>query len=108
MIKAVFFKSKEDYKGFTVTGHAGFAEYGKDVICASVSVLVINTINALDKFTSDRFLVDSDEDKGIIKLDFLSKNTNEAKLLMDALVLGLEGIRSNENKKYISIYFQEV
>lgn len=108
MIKVVFCKSKDEYKGFNVSGHAGSAEYGRDIVCASVSVLVINTINSLEKFTDDKLSVESDERKGIIKLDFLSKNTNKAKLLMDAMVLGLEGIRSSNNEKYISIYFQEV
>ena len=44
MIKVIFYKDSDDcYTGFQVKGHAGFAAYGKDIICAGVSVLAINT-----------------------------------------------------------------
>jgi uncharacterized protein len=32
-----------------ITGHAGFAEYGKDIVCASVSSMVTSSVN--DMFT---------------------------------------------------------
>ena len=36
-------------------GHAGYAEPGQDIVCAAVSALVINTINAIEAFTEDDF-----------------------------------------------------
>ena len=30
-----------------ITGHAGYDDYGKDIVCASVSSIVITTINAI-------------------------------------------------------------
>lgn len=52
-------KVKIDYqdnfvKGFKITGHAGYDEYGKDIVCASVSSIVITSINMalrLDKLS---------------------------------------------------------
>ena len=38
---------------FTTSGHAGYAPEGQDIVCAAASVLTINTINAIDKFTGD-------------------------------------------------------
>ena len=43
-------KIKVDYNdnkisGFKVTGHANFDEYGKDIVCASVSSIVITSVN---------------------------------------------------------------
>ena len=32
------------YTGFDVSGHAEFSDPGKDVVCAAVSMLVINTM----------------------------------------------------------------
>ena len=32
----------EVVKGIDINGHAGYAEYGQDVICAAVSALVLN------------------------------------------------------------------
>ena len=47
MISVVITKRDNDYVGVTVDGHAGFAEAGQDIVCAAVSVLVINTFNSI-------------------------------------------------------------
>lgn len=36
---------KDDH--ITINGHANFAEYGKDIVCAAVSSIVITTVNAI-------------------------------------------------------------
>ena len=38
-----------------VKGHAGYDEYGKDIVCAAVSVLTVNMANSVEKFTDDSF-----------------------------------------------------
>lgn len=50
MIRAVFYKSKEIYSGFEISGHAGYAEKGSDIVCASVSSAVQFAINLLAEF----------------------------------------------------------
>ena len=32
-------------------------EEGQDIVCAAVSVLVINTVNAIEQFTDDRAML---------------------------------------------------
>ena len=34
-------------KTIKLTGHANFADYGKDIVCASVSSIITTTINAI-------------------------------------------------------------
>ena len=53
MIKAVFYTKNNTYFGFKISGHADYGCCGKDVVCAGVSALVINTINSIEKFTND-------------------------------------------------------
>ena len=49
MIKADFYLNTDgSYRGFSVSGHAGYAKRGQDIVCASVSSLVINTVNAIE------------------------------------------------------------
>ena len=49
MITISIYKNAEGiYNGFKVLGHAGFDDKGKDIVCAAVSVLVINTINSIE------------------------------------------------------------
>ena len=40
------------YVGFSIKGHAGYAEHGQDIICAAVSVLAQNTVNSIEQFTT--------------------------------------------------------
>lgn len=48
MIVADFFTDDKDrLVGFRVTGHAGMADFGEDVCCASVSSAVMMTANTL-------------------------------------------------------------
>ena len=34
-------------KKITISGHAGFADYGKDIVCASASSIIYTTVNGL-------------------------------------------------------------
>ena len=40
MIKCEFFTEDERITGFTVSGHSGYEERGKDIVCAAVSAIV--------------------------------------------------------------------
>ena len=86
-----------------VNGHAGYDEYGRDIVCAAVSILVINTINSIEQFTEDHFVVESDEESGRIDLDMVSDISKESSLLLESLLLGLEGIADSYGDQYIKI-----
>ena len=86
-----------------VSGHAGYDEYGRDIVCAAVSILVINTINSIEQFTEDHFVVESDEESGRIDLDMVSDISKESSLLLESLLLGLEGIADSYGDQYIKI-----
>ena len=49
----VYSDSKGCTTGVEVKGHAGYDEYGKDIVCAAVSVLTVNMANSVEKFTDD-------------------------------------------------------
>ena len=52
----------------TVTGHANYDEYGKDIVCASVSSLVISTVNAIIKFNEEAISYKEEKDKLVINI----------------------------------------
>ncbi len=37
-----------NYTGFSVRGHAGYAEAGSDIVCAAVSALTTTCVNAME------------------------------------------------------------
>lgn len=109
MIQITFYKnSNGDYIGFKSLGHAGYADRGHDIVCAAVSVLVINTINSLEAFTTDEIKIKSDENKGLIEFRFTNHISERGTLLMESLELGLKGIRRDYNDGYIRMKLKEV
>ena len=56
MINVIVYKDgKGLIEGFSLKGHAGYAEHGSDIVCSAVSMLTINTLNSISEFTSDAF-----------------------------------------------------
>lgn len=109
MIKVIILKdSQGDYTGFQIAGHAGYADSGKDIICAAVSMLSLNIINSVEVLTDDKFKAEQDDAHGILKFKFTGPVSKESKVLFDSLVLGLTEIENTYGGQYIRILFKEV
>ena len=99
---------KKEYVGLICMGHSGYAENEPDIVCAAVSVLVINTINAIEKLAGQKPDVLQNEETGFIRCDFKDSLNEKSILLMDAMVLGLQDISKTYGKKYLQVKFEEV
>ena len=110
MIHVTIYQNKrKEYTGFKTYGHAGFSDEGQDIVCAAVSVLIINTVNAIEKFTEDRTSLVSDDAEGVIDYSLKERPSKEAELLLDTMVLGLTEMSDDENyAEYIDLTFEEV
>ena len=106
MITVKVSKKNGSYVDFVSKGHAGYAEEGYDIICAAVSVLIINTVNSLEAFTQEEF--EAHENDGYVSIHFKKPNTEQGKLLMDSLILGLTEIEHNYNNRYLTVKVKEV
>lgn len=105
----IYMNEHHAYTGFDVSGHAEFSDPGKDVVCAAVSMLVINTMNALEAYTEDETSHVSDEEEGTIEFRFRRRPSHDADLLINTMILGLESLEENsEYEPYIDIIFKEV
>ncbi len=110
MTTIIIEKSRDSYKSITCMGHAGHKRlwFEKDLVCASVSVLVINTLNGLEAFTDVGMEVSVNEETGFIRCVFQDDLSDKARVLMDTLILGLEQICRDYGKKYCNVNFKEV
>mgnify|MGYP000696504362 CR=1 FL=1 len=108
MITVTIHRSNDSYAGFKVVGHAGYAEEGYDIICAAVSVLVFNTLNAIESYTDDTMNVVTNDEAGLVDVVFESPVSDRAKLLLDTMILGLTGIEKQYGKKFLRLKFEEV
>ena len=96
------------YKGFNCIGHSGYAEAGEDIVCAAISVLVINTINSLDQLAGEKFKLVANEEDGLIDCRFEKPINEKSVLLLDSMVLGLQEIKKQYGKTFIDLTFKEV
>ena len=110
MIRISIYKNnKQEYIGFDAEGHAGFQETGQDIVCSAASMLMINTINSVEQFTSDQASVSSEEADARLSYRLKNRPSLEASLLLDSMVLGLEAMEADENySNYIDLIFEEV
>lgn len=97
------------YRGFTCMGHAGFAKDGEpDILCASISFLVINTINALEELAGESFQTAAKEETGFIQCEFQEALQDKSVFLLDTMVFGLKNLAETYGKKYLQVKFKEV
>ena len=109
MTKITIYRNENrEVERFTCTGHAGYAEYGTDIVCASISVLVINTINSIETFTSVPYTCEADEETGEIDFQFTDETTPDAVLLIESMILGLKEIQNDYGNKFLELDFKEV
>ena len=109
MTTIIFRKNKRDeYLGFTVTGHTGFADSGNDIVCAAISILTINTINAMELLAGEQMSVVTNEEEGLIDCRFQGLIHDKSKVLMDSLVLGITSIAEQYGSKHCKFTFEEV
>ena len=79
MIKVVY-----NDKIIKICGHAGYADYGNDIVCASVSSIVYTTINGILNIKEDaiKFI-----DKDTLEIEVLSNDEITTKLIQNMLTL---------------------
>ena len=107
MTKITFFKKDGLYTGFEVSGHSGYGKSGKDIVCAAISVLTINTVNSLDEICHELLEVSQNEEEGYLKVQLLSFNNPASSVLMEALVLGTVSIQNEYGSKYCKVDYKE-
>lgn len=66
MISAVYEVKDGNYVSLNVSGHAEYGEYGKDLVCASVSSIMFGFMNALDAL-DEKIEIEQLENEIVIK-----------------------------------------
>ena len=110
MIHVVIYQNeKEECTGFQTEGHAEYADPGQDIVCAAASVLIINTMNAIEAFADDQASLVTEEEEGFIHYELNGRPSMEASLLLKTMVLGLSEMAHDEDyAQYIDLTFEEV
>ncbi len=86
-------------KVITVSGHSGYEERGKDIVCASVSSIVITTINGIIEIDNDAIDYSDLDNKIVIRI---IKDDEIVNKLINNMILLLESLEK-DYKDYIKI-----
>ena len=68
-----------------IKGHAMYDDYGKDIVCAAVSSIVITTINAILSF--DKNAINYENKEGYINIDIVNESETTKKLINNMVKL---------------------
>ena len=84
------------------SNHTGFAEYGKDIVCAGVSCIVQTAVLGIKKLTNLSHNVVIDEMAGYLKLEIKdienSKDFDDAQTILKTMLCGLEDLQKQYPK----------
>lgn len=78
-----------------ISGHANHAEYGQDIVCASVSSIVYTTVNGILNFDSEAIKVIDEDNFEII----INKEDNITSTLINNMMVLLEDIENKYPKE---------
>ena len=87
MIRVEFTKSGELLTSFSVSGHAGYDDYGHDIVCASVTSAVQLTANGITEVLELPAKVDVEEN--LIRVTLPSRQREKGQPFLQALLLHL-------------------
>ena len=80
MITVRFFNDGKLTAGFSVSGHAGLASSGKDILCAAVSSAAYMTANTLTEVCNVRCETEVDDGYMLIKPETIDRDDVQAVL----------------------------
>lgn|SRR5690554_5220364 len=84
MINYQFSYENDEIKEIIIKGHALFSNYGNDIVCASVSTMIILTVNAITKLDGKDNIKKEIKD-GFFNLTVLNNNKTIKGLLENLL-----------------------
>lgn len=105
MIKAqIFYQDKQRIAQFRISGHAGYAPAGQDIVCAAVSFLATTVINSIEQLTGKVGVIECED--GFLSYQLPTEMSEEematAQVALQMLAIGLKDLKT-EYPKYISI-----
>ncbi|KXH87329.1 ribosomal-processing cysteine protease Prp [Sporosarcina sp. HYO08] len=97
MIKVIINKqSNGRITSFEMTGHADYAEHGKDLVCAGASAVSFGAVNAIIALAGMTPDIQQGTDGGYLKVSIPeSDNDYDAQLIVQAMIVSLQTIEKD-------------
>lgn len=83
----------------SIKGHARYAPYGQDIVCAAISTLTQVFVDSVERLTTDNLTCDISAGKAVIRYRDL---TGSARILLDSFFIGIRAV-ADEYPDYVKI-----
>lgn len=92
---------------FEMSGHADFAEHGKDLVCAGASAVSFGAVNAVAAITGTTPLIEQGAEGGYLKVSFPETEKDyDVQLIVQAMIVSLQTIEQDYGQ-YIQLNFSQ-
>lgn len=100
-------KENENIICVECSNHTGFAEFGKDIVCAGVSSITQTAVLGIKELTNLKHSFKIDEKTGYLKLELNDIESNSAdfknaQIILKTMVLGIKNLQE-QYPKYIKL-----
>lgn len=95
-------------RSFEMSGHANFAEHGKDLVCAGASAVSFGAVNAIIALTGKMPQIDQGSDGGYLKVTFpeADEKDHDIQLIVKAMIVSLQTIEQDYGQ-HIQLIFKK-
>ncbi len=104
MVKVKIESSNKAITRIIISGHAGYDEKGKDLVCAAVSSIAVGTLNALDELTKDDCELILTDDQVMI---IVKRNEHDSQMIIKTLIIQIKTLQESY-PNYLKIIQTEV
>ncbi|WP_025783523.1 ribosomal-processing cysteine protease Prp [Sporosarcina sp. D27] len=90
---------------FEMSGHADYAEHGKDLVCAAASAVSFGAVNAIISLTGITPMIQQGEDGGYLKVVLPeTEDDHDQQMIMQAMIVSMQTIEQ-DYAQFIKITF---
>ena len=93
MIRVTIKRESQAIKEITIKGHANFSNFGSDIVCASVSSIVITSVNAMLRVNET--CLKYQEENGYLNLKVVKENH-----IIEILIINMIELLKELEQKY--------
>ena len=106
MTKIKFIKKNNNYVALQVSGHTGYAEYGNDILCASISAIVQAGAMGITQVLGVDASIERNDEKGLFVIqlpeDISAGKLKESNIIFETMYISLADLASGY-KKFIKL-----